>query len=135
MLLRPPGHIGTSFAYMAISKPLRDFMCWTAMRSTVSLSHLRFMALHMGSILDSCMMYVFILSRRRFSISLWFCLKYDVRYKNIVFYTCINVVFLGGKSKCCKAKWEKWSRSKVRNASYFGAVHAVWTCSRELANP
>lgn len=45
------------------------------MRRTVNLSSFRFMALHIGSIEDNSMMYAFILSRLRFSISLWFCLK------------------------------------------------------------
>ena len=55
--------------------PRKDFKCCTAMRRTVNLSSFRFMALHIGSIEDNSMMYAFILSRLRFSISLWFCLK------------------------------------------------------------
>ena len=55
--------------------PRKDFKCCTAMRKTVNLSSFRFMALHIGSIEDNSMMYAFILSRLRFSISLWFCLK------------------------------------------------------------
>lgn len=41
---------------------------------TVSLSSLRAIAPHIGMIVLSSVMYLFILSRRRFSISEWFCL-------------------------------------------------------------
>ena len=48
------------------------FRCWTAIRKTVSLSNLCDMVMHMGTTRESSVMYVFILSLRRFSISLWF---------------------------------------------------------------
>lgn len=50
--------------------PFKVFICCTAILKTVSLSSLRDMALHIGIIVDSSFMYVFILSRRLFSISL-----------------------------------------------------------------
>ena len=59
-------------------------MCCTAILRTVSLSSLRDMALHMGIILDSSLMYVFILSRRLFSILLWFCLVIHKNRNSII---------------------------------------------------
>lgn len=50
-------------------------MCCTAMRSTVSLSSLRDMALQVGTSDASSSMKLFILSRRRFSIWLWASLQ------------------------------------------------------------
>ncbi|TNN30864.1 hypothetical protein EYF80_058983 [Liparis tanakae] len=50
------------------SSPRSVFMCWTAMRRTVSLSSLRDMALQVGTREASSSMKLFILSRRRFSI-------------------------------------------------------------------
>lgn len=51
--------------------PRSVFICWTAMRSTVSLSSLRDMALQVGTNEASSSMKLFILSLRLFSIWLW----------------------------------------------------------------
>ena len=61
--------------------PLRFFMCCTVILRTVSLSSLRFIALHRGTTLDKSLMYAFILSRRLLSISLWFCLQRQGEHK------------------------------------------------------
>lgn len=55
--------------------PLSDLRCCTAMRSTVSLSSLRDMGLHVGIMADSSSIRLFILSRRLFSIWLWGSLR------------------------------------------------------------
>lgn len=58
--------------HIKLSSPFKVFICCTAILNTVSLSSLRDMALHIGIIVDNSLMYVFILSLRLFSISLWF---------------------------------------------------------------
>lgn len=65
-----PGHNG-SMGMTAWISPRSVFICWTAMRSTVSLSSLRDMALQVGTNEASSSIKLFILSLRLFSIWLW----------------------------------------------------------------
>lgn len=67
--------VQVSLALRGGPSPRSVFMCWTAMRSTVSLSSLRDMALQVGTRDASSSMKLFILSRRLFSIWLWASLQ------------------------------------------------------------
>lgn len=76
-------HFLTFSYFINVFSPLSVFICWTAMRRTVSLSNLRDMALQVGTRDASSSIKLFILSRRRFSIWLWASLRGERRWQII----------------------------------------------------
>lgn len=110
-----PGHNG-SMGMTVWTSPRSVFICWTAMRSTVSLSSLRDMALQVGTNEASSSIKLFILSLRLFSIWLWASLLTTKSPKQ-----CYN--------------WKKWHMiynrlypliiiKKYRNALIYSTLHS-----------